>query len=142
MRNVKFRAWSREVGEYVAIDNGHQMIFSRGGEFHGFSYGGGHFVGRGYFEIEQFTGLMDSSHREIYEGDIVLYDRWAKRVGVVCFDCFSPGDECGEEVIGWYVERPPSPLGSIAEKVVLRYGHRFTIVGNVHENTDLLKETA
>ena len=72
--------------------------------------------------IGQCTGLTDKSGKNIFEGDIVIYDKWSKRV--ICY-----------EGAGW------------KEKEVEGYQQTFSmvdsskcyeVIGNIHDNPKLL----
>ena len=79
------------------------------------------------YVLEQCTGLKDASGNLIYEGDLLLLDPddppalvvWNKDVAMFCLeqeDCSYTFDNCG------YTPR------------------EMEIIGNIHENPDLLKE--
>jgi uncharacterized phage protein (TIGR01671 family) len=76
--------------------------------------------------IEQWTGLKDRHGREVYEGDIVT-EIW-----------------CGEERSTSIVERD-APNGGFnlrdldGEYAEIDSNHEFNIIGNVHENPELLQ---
>ncbi|WP_430490978.1 YopX family protein [Lactiplantibacillus pentosus] len=77
------------------------------------------------FKLEQFTGLKDVNGRDIYEGDIVRYTNWTDHVGIVKY--FKP--EFGLQNIGVNVDIAP----------VLNMRHEMRIIGNIHENPELLE---
>ena len=84
--------------------------------------------------VGQFSGLYDRKQREIYEGDIL---KWAKnkRLYVVKFMngmFYASVEECNEEIYGGF---PLHVLASHKEK-----GYECEIVGNIHENKELLKK--
>lgn len=84
--------------------------------------------------IGQFSGLYDRKGNMIYEGDIL---KWAKdkRLYVVKFMdgmFYASVEECNEEIYGGF---PLHVLASHKEK-----GYECEIVGNIHENKELLKK--
>lgn len=129
MRELKFRAWTHQnpsmpwSQKFVAITgNGEQMV-PIGGTFTGVWHTLGDDA-EGLI-IEQYTGLKDKNGKEIYEGDIIRCHgddrfiapviRHAKSGGfcwVSCYDeiCFIPESD------------------------------EVEVIGNIHENADLLEE--
>ena len=82
--------------------------------------------------IGQFTGLYDSNGKEIYEGDILCWDV-NNLLYVVTFESgmfYASIKECNEGMIGGF------PLHRLTE---YDYG-KCEIVGNIHDNPELLKE--
>ena len=76
--------------------------------------------------IEQFTGVIDKKGRKIFNGDIVMCNN--KHVGVVEWE----EHDCCFNVSGYY--NPSNDYPTIA----FMEGQPFEVVGNIHDNLDLL----
>lgn len=136
MREIKFRAWDNvknrmlytgeEEDVYFELDSS-GIVATDVAEYE-------HFEKMEHLEYMQYTGLLDKNGREIYEGDIVNvvvnggyrsgFEKFIKPVPVTYNEelaCFDP--------FGWCVMWRKSGKIISAE-----------VIGNIHENTDLLKE--
>lgn len=113
MRELKFRVWSKDYCDYYELE-----------DFCG--------VDNRYFLedtiVEQYTGLKDKNGREIYEGDIV---RWCGGFYEIYFDI----------VQGWrgIDRRGIIPNGHTLYQMTINNVDKPNIVGNIHENKELLK---
>jgi uncharacterized phage protein (TIGR01671 family) len=85
--------------------------------------------------VGQFTGLKDKNGKEIYEGDICIWDGWGKQKSIVeykngmfCFcDQYSKPQPIGEKY-EW------QDMGSSGEQEL-----NIEVIGNIYEDSGLLK---
>lgn len=95
--------------------------------------------------VGQFTGLLDKNGKEIYEGDVIeikeIGGYGCKRKGVVEYDV----DDCAFVV---RVLRPSwESIVRLSTRVqicadgncTLEYINQYTVIGNIHDNPELLK---
>lgn len=118
MRELKFRAWSNENNRYcdfVTLDESRRWI--------GWIMSSGVYLTTIDINLEQYTGLKDKNGKEIYEGDIMIFDACLYKV------------VWNEEYAGFDYET----IGEwgVTSTNVFNEG---AVVGNIHENADLLGE--
>lgn len=75
--------------------------------------------------IQQFTGLLDKSGKEIYEGDIIQYQH--------------PKEDKNKVLVRWTTEEYDNHPGFIINDTYAQCGS-FEIIGNIFENPNLIKE--
>lgn len=125
---IKFRAWDKVQNKMLLPDN-IEFIYgqaywaeastdgqdecSNDGKVDGIS---------ALFELEQFTGLTDVNGKEIYIGDIVKYRNLDEKYQYL--------------KIRWLQQDCMIDAGGYRIDIVAR---RCEVIGNVHENAELLK---
>ena len=128
MREIKFRAWDNSRG-IMRFGNDNLMMDLSGNLLWQFGYSGGNMLPkeeRENYILMQFTGLFDKNKKEIYEGDIIEIES----------NDFNRhfGDMVKAEVCwgtcGWCQKGFPDDG---------RWWPDCKVVGNIHENPELLK---
>lgn len=138
MTEIKFRAWNKEIEEFIYSDCYYDYAWFQFEDgklkayaMHGEIAGDIHTPPEPYCEEleppEQFTCLKDKNNREIFEGDICRASHPDSNVYYI-----------GE--IGWDNEHPTFfLLQKYYASLPLFYYDEFEIIGNIHENPELLE---
>lgn len=119
MRELKFRVWSEEDKEY-RTDCKLRYLFTSPTGIPSTVYNDE----GDRFDIEQYTGLKDKNGKEIYEGDIVQID-----------DHILGDFEVLWHNLGWTIRRSVG-----FETLSVHKSEDIVVVGNIHENYELLEE--
>lgn len=134
MRELKLRAWSIDGQKWcsrVDYDGGNEkwagVVVVTSPEEKG-KYIGEYVAEPEEIIIEQYTGLKDKNGKEIYEGDI-LQDE-SKDTAVVIWREYQA--EWGIKWIHIGIE------DSLSHR--MEWGHLNEIIGNIHENPELLEQ--
>lgn len=91
--------------------------------------------------IGQYTGLKDKNGKKIFEGDIIsaiTLDTGKEQVAVVCFGNFIDENN-GDEYIGFFIEFDGIKT-TITQLAMEECKNRIEVIGNIHDNPELLKE--
>lgn len=140
-----FRAWHTKLNRYLKDD---EFFISADGKVRNDSFGRGNYeeafdtsdFDSGYIILEQDTGLKDKSGEEIYEGDIVN----AVGIGIAQVIDSPSGEwmlyykrEPDEIKNGFACVVPKNKPSGLWKTALTSY---IEIVGNIHENPELLEE--
>ena len=119
MKELKFRVWEEREKEY---DTWSYILDDSGNIFRN-AYGALIECDKKDYIIEQYTGIKDKNGKEIYEGDIVEYDWYIRNNKSYRVKERVVFDDMGARVCGHNRIRNCSGV---------------EIIGNIHENADLL----
>ena len=91
--------------------------------------------------ISRGTGRTDKNNKKIYEGHIIkatiLYDY----IGIVRFGEYAMSDSASKTHLGFYIEWVNNEIGRPDFIFWLnKYGKRIEIIGNIHDNPELVAE--
>ena len=124
-RDIKFR---QKLNERASKINGEA--------FHYWGYIDGTFVapmGKNYVDgdDQQYTGLKDLAGIDIYDGDYVSlwYAPRATAKGWIKF----------ENGAFYFKTKEAKPSSCVAYDCVYEHGNYFTVIGNIHQNPELLE---
>lgn len=125
-RDIKFRVWDTKGLKW----RDDAFVRARDGDIQIYGYDSWEKawtvwpLDSGRLVATQFTGLLDSKGREIWEGDILSYKDWHGRPFVVRWDMHH-----GNHSVGYFYgfAMPDRGFGP------------WEVIGNVFENSDLLK---
>ena len=127
MKEVKFRAWVKNYNCYADV-----LGFEQGKLFVQFQ-SGERAQHRLYVPIEdcvleQYTGLKDKNGKEVYEGDIAEYTT-----------CYYGNEKRHRKVVEWK-EWDSDDFGEPHNIGYSNLSECMEVIGNVHENADLLED--
>lgn len=122
-RELRFRAWDEAIKKWVG-NFWHSM--DRDEELHIT------FTDTEKLIIEQYTGLKDKNGKEIYEGDILWLKHFYSITGEdtgTAVEVYWEKEDASFTIGDWF-----APLGDLVS------GNEVEIIGNIHENPELLEK--
>lgn len=141
-REIKFRAWDNEnkymviskQGVFTALRNSMNIVRQDNGY-----YNDGDLLkpNKEKYILMQYTGLDDKNGKEIYEGDIVLYQDWEMAYEGGGNDSFiNKGivEYCEDNCCFNVTERQTVDLAD----VLYKDNEDLEVIGNIYDNPELL----
>ena len=125
-REIKFRAWDVESKKFIKQSGRETQL----------DYESNFLIKPCIYELQQYTGLHDKNGREIYEGDIIECSGH-NDLCVVYFDVTT----ASYIALPWWMnyESWSRDTESDPEEYLLWDNITIKIIGNIHENPELLK---
>lgn len=142
MRDIKFRVWDKAENKWFPLkncpafllnnDQKENLVFITKDGPYPIPQTGQDSGGRNRLVVQQFTGLKDKYGKEIYEGDLIQYNRQSS------YDGTNFEVKWSEDRWGWVLV---SENGDFLGNEYTPEGDRYKfieIVGNIFENSQLL----
>ena len=139
MRQIKFRGKGTDEGKWIHGDLC-AYLFDRAKELITCIHiGKKGYIRNGFYQVDpstvgQYTGLNDCNGKEIYEGDIIKVDELAMPCEVIWYDK-TASFQLRYHIKGGF-NIPKDALGLWVQD----YKSVITVVGNIHDNPELIHE--
>ena len=142
MREILFRGKRVDNNEwvegfYVNVPEHYKQEMS--GKSYIVSINNGLFMEVVHESVGEYTGLTDKNGKRIFEGDIIraiTVDTGTEEIAVVCFGNFIDENN-DDEYIGFYIEFDDIKV-TVAQLALEECKNRIEIIGNIHDNPELL----